>query len=47
MLPQQINSLQNTYDDDASLQGYEPDQDSEDEKISIVSNFFYVHHGEN
>ena len=31
MLPQQINSLQNTYDDDASLQGYEPDQDSEDE----------------
>jgi hypothetical protein len=31
MLPQQINSLQNAYDDDASLQGDEPDQDSEDE----------------
>ena len=31
MLLQQINSLQNTYDDDASLQGYESDQGSEDE----------------
>ena len=31
MLPQQINSLQNAYDDDASLHDDEPEQDSEDE----------------
>nr|XP_034324621.1 myb/SANT-like DNA-binding domain-containing protein 3 [Crassostrea gigas] len=30
MLPQQINSLQNQYDDDASLHGDEPDDDNED-----------------